>query len=669
MQMTAPVIAALLLRSAFAVVHNQNGNPIEKVIKMLDDMKGTIEDEGKDEASNYDKFACYCEDTMSKTTKSIADNKDKIEKLQKDIESFKGTASAKGADAANLKKQVAETTESISAAEETRQKENEGYVTSRTEAEQCIGALEAAIKTLTGAGTGTSAIQEAQLLSAAAGVRGVLKRPFTEKVVQAPDLEVVRSFVSKPESFVNQQTGFLSVAQNPFGDYAPQSTQIQGILKGMYDSFTTDLESANTEEGEKQKAFEDLMATKNKELGTLQKTLDETEKDESEAATKLADSEEEQANAEKSLASDEELFETTKTNCRQRAGAWAGRSKVRTEEIAAISNAIDILKDGMDNFKESSVEPKGSFLQMHMVTRRLHAAQRLMRKLSAPSVGDVNAEHSVEGMSNKPIDKVIMDMQDMIATLKEEQMNDDRLKRNCDKNFKRNAYEQEDLNGEIEHLEGKIKSFTNEKGRLAGELDTTKDSIKTENDNLAELIKNRNEEAAETASQLEKDELALATIKKAKGALRDFYSAFLQTKAPDAPSGEYGGHQGAGAKVISILDLIQTDLEKTIDDIKEQEAEALREYTKANKDIRSSIKALNQNQIDLEAAKAKSQRNVVDRQNKKARAERKLETAEKTKESLDFTCEWLEEYDTRKTKRGQEVEDLKAAIEALQKKA
>merc|ERR1719183_3076727 len=80
------------------------------------------------------------------------------------------------------------------------------------------------------------------------------------------------------------------VANNPFGDYAPQSTQIQGILKGMYDSFAGDLEKDNAEEADKQKAFEELMATKKMELATLQATLEKQTLDEAEKTKKSAES-------------------------------------------------------------------------------------------------------------------------------------------------------------------------------------------------------------------------------------------------------------------------------------------------------------------------------------------------------------------------------------------
>merc|ERR1719299_344916 len=91
---------------------------------------------------------------------------------------------------------------------------------------------------------------------------------------------------------VSTETGFVQTGNNPFGDYAPQSTQIQGILKGMYDGFTSDLEKDNAAEAEKQKSFEALLATKKAELATLEATLETQELDAAEATKTLADSKE-----------------------------------------------------------------------------------------------------------------------------------------------------------------------------------------------------------------------------------------------------------------------------------------------------------------------------------------------------------------------------------------
>merc|ERR1719240_713117 len=103
----------------------------------------------------------------------------------------------------------------------------------------------------------------------------------------------MKRFISKPQEFFQKSTKGMSAAQisqNPFGDYAPQSTQIQGILKGMYDAFTADLEKDNVAEAESQKSFEELMATKAKELATLEQSLEKQEGDSAEKTKKLADS-------------------------------------------------------------------------------------------------------------------------------------------------------------------------------------------------------------------------------------------------------------------------------------------------------------------------------------------------------------------------------------------
>merc|ERR1740138_339422 len=105
----------------------------------------------------------------------------------------------------------------------------------------------------------------------------------------------MNKFIKAPENFVGGRAGVMSAAQiaaNPFGDYAPQSTQIQGILKGMYDAFTSDLEKDNAAEAESQKSYEELMAVKKQELKTLETTLQKQESDQADKTKKLKESEE-----------------------------------------------------------------------------------------------------------------------------------------------------------------------------------------------------------------------------------------------------------------------------------------------------------------------------------------------------------------------------------------
>merc|ERR1719390_364783 len=83
---------------------------------------------------------------------------------------------------------------------------------------------------------------------------------------------MVEKFVNPSESDDHPKQSLAEV-KNPFGDYAPASTAIQGLLKGMYDAMVSDLESKNAEQAIAQKNYEGLMDTKKSELETLTSSL------------------------------------------------------------------------------------------------------------------------------------------------------------------------------------------------------------------------------------------------------------------------------------------------------------------------------------------------------------------------------------------------------------
>merc|ERR1719468_51948 len=289
------VLLAFFHHSAMAsrLSTNFGGDNMKRVVGLLTDLQAKIESDGEAEQKSYDKFACWCEDTLAEKAEAISTAKDDIDKLQTEIIKLKGALATHAVDIKQLEKDINKNIESQKEATELREKESAAYSDEKIENEQCIGALEAAITVLTGAGTGKrgflETLQEAQLLSVVAGVRGLLHQKVVARSVGGEDLEVVKHFVEKPSDFLGSRSGSMSAAQianNPFGDYAPKSTQIQGILKGMYDAFTADLEKANVEEAEKQEGFDELMKTKKTELETLQETLDKNTEDEAEKTKK-----------------------------------------------------------------------------------------------------------------------------------------------------------------------------------------------------------------------------------------------------------------------------------------------------------------------------------------------------------------------------------------------
>jgi len=70
----------------------------------------------------------------------------------------------------------------------------------------------------------------------------------------------------------------------------PQSATIQGILKDMYETFVTDLESATMTEATQNREFETLLAIKTEELGELEATKATKEAEKAEAEANHAES-------------------------------------------------------------------------------------------------------------------------------------------------------------------------------------------------------------------------------------------------------------------------------------------------------------------------------------------------------------------------------------------
>merc|ERR1719498_569732 len=254
-----------------------------QTVKLIQGLEAQVKKDGKAEQESFDKYACWCEKTMERKASDISNAKELIAETEILIKKLKGEIASHGAEIAQLKKDIAQNNEAVKDATGVRNKENKDYAGERTESEQCIGALEAAIKVLTGAGTKKAGfletLHEAQLLSVVAGVKTALKHKVSQSFSDK-DMEVLNHFVSKPVDFVGHKgMSAAQVGQNPFGDYAPQSTQIQGILQGMYDAFTADLEKDNANEAEAEKSFQELMATKKQELETLEATLQKQETD------------------------------------------------------------------------------------------------------------------------------------------------------------------------------------------------------------------------------------------------------------------------------------------------------------------------------------------------------------------------------------------------------
>lgn len=593
-----------------------------------------------------------------------------------------GELGAHGAEIKALEDDIKDNLESQREARGLREKQNVDYEGEKTESEQCIGALEAAVKVLT---KGTSSgfletMKEVELLSVVAGVRSALQRPTVSKTMSSTDLSLIRNFIEHPADFVGKRAGSLSavqIANNPFGDYAPQSTQIQGILKGMYDAFTQDLEKDNVAEAESQKAFEELMATKKQELETLQESLQQQQKDNARKTEERATAREELADTNTQLDADEAFFDTTKAGCKEKANQWSIRSGLRAQELGGVNEAIKILtsKDASNTFTKST----STFLQV--ASKRNAAGARLVASAKLARVAQRYnslslAKVALEVKSGGHFDKVIASIDEMIASVRKEEQEDIEHRDRCERAQDKNANDKADMDSAIAKAKGNIEKLEEEERSLEGKISEYKGQIKATKTEMEEALGLRNDAVADFKQALKDDYDAVALLEQTIVALNRFYKknkipislsqaepeyTVDEDKAPETSwtNEKYGGRNDETHGIVEIIRMLKEDVEKEIKTGRADNAQAEAQYEKEKSELQDSLDS-QQNLKDTAERQLAEVLAAIHGENKEKTAQTKDLAAENGLEkSIGDDCAWVKShFDSRRTKRKAEIEGL-----------
>merc|ERR1719478_1781859 len=83
-------------------------SPVEKVVHLLEDLKGKIESDTKSETQTYNKFACWCETTSARKAGLVVDGGDNLRSLGQQILKLKGEVAVLTAEIAELTRKIKE---------------------------------------------------------------------------------------------------------------------------------------------------------------------------------------------------------------------------------------------------------------------------------------------------------------------------------------------------------------------------------------------------------------------------------------------------------------------------------------------------------------------------------------------------------------------------------
>jgi chromosome segregation ATPase len=260
-------------------------------------------------------------------------------------------------------------------------------------------------------------------------------------------------------------------------------------------------------------------------------------------------------------------------------------------------------------------------------------------------------------VTDDPFAKVKGLIVDMIAKLEDEAAADAEHKAFCDKELSENEEKEADKQAEIEKLTTKIDADSAKSAQLKEEVAT----LEKELAELAKSQKQMDEIRAEEKGNYDKDrpelEKGLEGVRLALKVLKDYYS---KDKA-------HAANEGAGAGIIGLLEVVESDFSKNLAEMIATEESAASEYDtqtkqnaidKTNKEQDVKYKNQEATYLDKETAEAKADRTGV---------QKELDAVQAVLKSLHEQCdEVATPYEELKRRREAEIAGLKQALQILE---
>jgi len=651
---------------------------------MLQSMQKKVEAEGVKEKELFEKFMCYCKNGKGALAASIESAKGKNEQLMSSIKETDATLKQTKADLKAAQESRAAAKAAVAKATALREKEAAVFAKDSGDLKTNLAATKKATTAIS-QGMGGAFLQTA--------AASALKQLSVTMDISNVDREML--------------TSFLTQGQGSTDGYAPASGQIVGILKQMADTMASDLASLTADEEAAIKDFNGLVAAKTKEINALTSEIESKTARVGELGVQLVQQKEDLDDTSKSLAEDEKFLKDLEKDCATKDEEWAARQKLRAEETLAIADTIKILNDddALELFKKTLPTP--SLLQLTASAQVVK-----LRALSAlkEGHGDFRLNLIALALKGKKVsfDKVLGMIDDMVALLKKEQVDDDDKKSYCEDLIDKTEDKVKELELHVSDLSKAVADAKESVATLTEEIAGLSDGIKALDKSVAEATEQRKEEHADSVETLTSDNAAKELIGFAKNRMNKFYNPKLYKAPPKrelseeeriavnmggtlAPTAAPGGIAGTGigfaqvapppppetfgaytkkgeesGGVIAMMDMMIADLDKEIQEVEVEEKEAQKEYEQFMADSAAKRASDAKSIEDKESAKADTEAKLLKDEEEKGATMKEAMATHQFLSEVHGDCDWLlTNFDARKAARAGEVDALTKAKAVL----
>eukprot|EP00746_Dinoflagellata_sp_MGD_P153601 gnl/MRDRNA2_/MRDRNA2_84334_c0_seq4.p1 gnl/MRDRNA2_/MRDRNA2_84334_c0~~gnl/MRDRNA2_/MRDRNA2_84334_c0_seq4.p1 ORF type:complete len:713 (-),score=263.05 gnl/MRDRNA2_/MRDRNA2_84334_c0_seq4:19-2079(-) len=648
---------------------NTGTNPVEKVIEMLGDLQQKIIGEGQASQKVYDEFAEWCEEESKTLQFEIKTGKAEVEELNAVIEKAKSDISGFDEKIEALSSELSTDEADLKAATDIREKEHGLFVTEEGELVDTVDILERAIGILEREMAKNPGASLVQLQSAGNLVQSL------KSLVEAHGIST--GDASRLTALLQSQSHETTLAEDAAASEtgAPDPAAYKGhgggiieVLNDLLADAQGQLDEARKKEMDSQHNYDVMKLEISDAIKFGKKELDKTQKNKAAAGETQATAEGDLAVVSKSLAEDIKQLADTHHDCMTKAQDFELEMKSRAEELKALAEAKKVISE----MTGGATSQTYSFLQVSTESRLKTQAdlanfeavrhiEALARRLGSTALAQLaqrmDAAARLGGTSgDDPFAKVKGLIKDMIAKLLKEAEEEASHKGFCDKEMSETKTKKEDLSDEIEKLTAKIDKASAESAKLKDEVKTLQKELADLEKSQAEMDKIREEENTQYKADKEEMEQGLEGIKLALKVLREYYGQ-------DAA---HGSASGAGGGIISMLEVIESDFTKGLEEMITAEETAVADYKQQTKE-NDIAKVTKTQDVKYKTKEAKSlDAAVAEATSDRTGLETELSAVLDYYESLKKQCiAKPESYEERKKRREAEIAGLKEALEIL----
>jgi len=671
--------------------------PMTKVVQLLGDLKVQLEEDGQKEAQNYNEYNHWCDLEAQDSKVTIGDTKAKIEDIESFLEEQEAFRQKLASEIEETAADIASNEQDLSEAKEQRSKEHQVYMAAESEYVQSIQQLELAIETMQKKQPGGGPKPAADLFAVATTLKHALERnpDFTLNGAEESTLDnFFRTTqmmqngqlpVPQPMSFL--QTGQMQMAPD-YGDYQQQGGGVIQTLQGILDKQKVNRDTAMQAEQKSASAFSLVEQS-------LTTEISEGNKAKTEKQSQVAKSEETCSQKQQELDAAKQLnSETTKylddvtAACEQKAREFKERTKLRSDEITAVQEAIQILSSAQAKDLDTKGSIGASFIQIRSTTSKVI---RRLRNSDSPALSFVTVRMQSKlislqnGMQNAgadPFKDVRKMIQEMIVRLLNEAAEEAEHKGWCDTEMAKSEESKKQKEKDIKSLKNQIDEMEAQKAQLEDEMEQlTKDMAEMEQ-MTSEATAVRTKEKDQALISIKEYGDAQTLIGNAITVLQEYYAKKNQASfaqqgedpsmagRPDAPetwtAGEaYKADDTAASGVIGILEIAQSDFAKLQSETEMQEQTAQREYQQLMNDSQVKKAVFDKDIEYKQNTKVKLESSLQRAKSDLAGYEKELEAVEAYIEKLKPSCVQTDSFEDRKARREAEIKSLQEALAIL----